>query len=42
MEELQVQVSAWETKRNSRAKSVDWQFTTDNARTKLKWLYSKL
>jgi hypothetical protein len=42
IEELQVQVSAWEVKRNNRRKSVDWQFTTDNARIKLKWLYPKL
>jgi hypothetical protein len=42
IEELQVQASAWEAKRNGGAKSVDWQFTTDDARTKLKWLYPKL
>jgi hypothetical protein len=29
----------WETKRNSKQKDVDWHFTTDDARTKLKRLY---
>jgi hypothetical protein len=40
--ELQKQVSAWENKRNADTKSVDWQFSTDKARIKLKWLYHKI
>lgn len=39
MEELQVEVSSWETERNQRQKTVDWQFTTEQARGKLKHLY---
>lgn len=39
IEELQVEVSAWETERNRIQKSVDWQFTTEQARGKLKHLY---
>jgi hypothetical protein len=42
IEELQKQVSAWENKRNADTKSVDWQFSTDKARIKLKWLYRKI
>jgi hypothetical protein len=34
IEELQTQVSAWESKRNADTKSVDWQFSTDDARIK--------
>ena len=33
---------AWETDRNQRQKSIDWQFTNDKARTKLKRLYPKI
>ena len=36
---LQRQTSAWERERNEKQKSVDWQFTTDDARIKLKRLY---
>ncbi|WP_445671445.1 transposase [Paenibacillus sp. FSL R7-0302] len=39
IEELQVEVSSWETERNQRQKTVDWQFTTEQARGKLKHLY---
>ena len=42
MQELQVQISAWEVKRNNDSKSVDWQFTTNDARVKLKSLYPKI
>jgi hypothetical protein len=31
--------AAWERQRNTTATKVDWRFTTDNARTKLKRLY---
>ena len=33
------QLSVWESDRNQIQKGVDWQFTTDNARIKLKRLY---
>ena len=33
------EVSAWECERNARSVTVDWQFTTDDARIKLKKLY---
>jgi hypothetical protein len=36
---LRRQVSAWEQDRNSRQIGVDWQFTTTNARIKLRSLY---
>jgi hypothetical protein len=42
IEGLQVQVSAWAAKGNADAKLVDWQFVTDDARIKLKWLYPKI
>jgi hypothetical protein len=32
-------VAAWERERNARVVKVDWQFTTDKARVKLKRLY---
>jgi len=41
MDLLHKELSAWETKRNSIQKGVDWQFTTDDARVKLKRLYPK-
>jgi hypothetical protein len=39
VEELNVELAAWHTQRNAGQKGVDWQFTTDDARTKLKRLY---
>ena len=39
---LQNEVSAWEKDRNNVTKNVQWHFTTDNARGKLKWLYPKI
>jgi hypothetical protein len=33
------EVAAWETDRNERQMSIDWQFTTADARIKLKRLY---
>jgi len=38
---MQAQVAAWETDRNNTAKKIDWQFTTSDARLKLKRLYPK-
>ena len=42
IDDLQTQISAWEQQRNTSKKLVDWQFTTDDARIKLKHLYPKL
>lgn len=39
IELLNKELSAWETQRNADQKGVDWHFTTDDARTKLKRLY---
>ena len=36
---LEQEVAAWETARNATATTIDWQFTTEDARTKLKRLY---
>lgn len=38
---LKLELSAWELDRNSKQKGVDWQFTTQDARIKLKRLYPK-
>lgn len=42
METMQSEVAAWETSRNNRIRKIDWQFTTADARIKLKRLYPKL
>jgi hypothetical protein len=39
--EMAYQVKAWTSTRNSSNLSVDWRFTTDDARIKLKRLYPK-
>ena len=39
IEELQRQISTWETQRNQSQKAVQWQFRTEDARIKLKHLY---
>ncbi len=36
---LEAEVAAWATRRNAAGAAVDWQFTTADARTKLKRLY---
>jgi DDE superfamily endonuclease len=36
---LRSEIGAWQRKRNAASKTVDWQFTTADARTKLKRLY---
>lgn len=38
-EQLRAETKAWAVRRNAGVKSVDWQFTTDKARIKLKRLY---
>jgi hypothetical protein len=42
MELLRKEVAAWERDRNNRASTIDWRFTTENARIKFKRLYPKL
>jgi hypothetical protein len=39
---LRHEISAWEKARNSVEKNIDWQFTTSNARDKLKRLYPNI
>jgi hypothetical protein len=39
IEALNKELRAWETRRNSTQKGVDWHFTTGDARSKLKRLY---
>lgn len=39
---MRKEVAAWEMDRNNRAAVIDWRFTTENARIKLKRLYPKL
>ena len=38
---LSEELSAWESKRNSNGKTVDWHFTAQDARIKLRSLYPK-
>jgi hypothetical protein len=39
---MRKEVAAWELDRNNRNATIDWHFTTENARMKLKRLYPKL
>jgi hypothetical protein len=39
---MQTEVAAWERDRNNSMKNITWQFTTPDARIKLKRLYPKL
>jgi transposase len=39
IERLRNEIRAWQQQRNAMSKTIDWQFTTANARTKLKRLY---
>ena len=39
IEDLNKRLAAWHTRRNASQKGVDWQFSADKARTKLKHLY---
>ena len=41
-EELRLEVTAWEHSRNTATSRVDWQFTTADARVKLKRLYPSI
>jgi len=38
-ENLQMQVGAWQQRRNASRVTIDWRFTTEDARIKLKRLY---
>jgi len=38
-DEMVHKIAAWQSRRNAACHSVDWRFTTDNARIKLKRLY---
>lgn len=40
--EIEQEVQAWTTKRNTQQTGIDWQFSTDDARIKLKRLYPKI
>jgi hypothetical protein len=42
MSTMQAEVAAWEKERNNLTKKINWQFTTSDARIKLKRLYPKL
>ena len=42
MATMQAKVAAWGKKRNNNTRKIDWQFTTSDARIKLKRLYPKL
>jgi len=42
METMQAEVAIWENDRNNISKDIDWQFTTSDARIKLKRLYPNL
>ena len=39
---LQSEIAAWSTRVNEKKRAVDWQFTIDKARVKLKRLYPKI
>jgi hypothetical protein len=39
---MRTEVAAWERDRNNRAAKIDWRFTTEDTRIKLKRLYPKL
>jgi len=42
IEEMKTEVAVWEVDRNQATKTVHWQFKTEDARIKLKWLYPKI
>ncbi len=39
---LKQEIAAWEKERNQKSNSVDWRFTTEDARIKLKRLYPSI
>ena len=42
LEVLQSEIQAWSEKTNTKQRGIGWQFTIENARTKLKKLYPKI
>ena len=42
LETLQTDITAWSTRVNEKQRAVDWQFTIEKARVKLKRLYPKI
>ncbi len=42
LETLRRETQAWQKQRNAEAKGIDWQFTTEDARTRLKRLYPQV
>ena len=42
MEEIQSEAKAWQNHRNNKNSKINWQFTNDNARIKLKRLYPSI
>jgi hypothetical protein len=42
MAQLRAEVAAWENRRNEREVVIDWQFTTEEARIKLRHLYPQI
>jgi hypothetical protein len=40
--EVERRIAAWQADRNERQTGIDWQFSTGNARIKLKKLYPKI
>jgi hypothetical protein len=42
LESLQTEISIWSEKTNAKQRGVDWQFTIDDARRKLRRLYPKI
>jgi hypothetical protein len=42
IDQMRKEVAAWELDRNNRNATIDWRFTTADARIKLKHLYPQL
>ena len=42
LEFLQSEIAAWAAAINAKQRGIDWQFTLDNARRKLKRLYAQI
>jgi len=42
MATMQFELAAWQKDRNNCSKTISWQFTTNDARVKLKRLYQKV
>ncbi len=42
LEILQSEIKAWSDRKNTKQRGIDWHFTIENARTKLRKLYPKI